>query len=188
MQKAFSFLVVVACCFGAQAAPAFELLTRATTPVALSSGNGPSGGAQVSPDGNLILFMTSAQNLGVGVDARFPTLCLYNRTNATISAVPFSTNGGIPNKVIESYQFTDNGRKILFETRASNLVLNDTNTVNDVYLWDVAAQFSTLISVGTNGYAAGGESAVASTNGERIAFNSRATLDTNDIIEDRTIG
>jgi hypothetical protein len=180
MRKVLFISIVFACFCSSGRAAAFELLTRAPAPIQLQGGNAPSGGSRISPDGNLVLFMTTAKNLGIPSNRWFPTLCLLNRTNGEISLVPTSTNGLAPNAVIDSYQFADHGRKVLFETSASNLVTNDTNTISDIYLWDFSERSARLISVGTNGFAVGGTDSSISADARRIAFVCYGIGDVND--------
>jgi hypothetical protein len=69
-----------------------------------------------------------------------------------------------------------NGRFVVFESTAAGLVTNDFNTTSDVFLRDLVAGNTTLISVGVNGNAAGSsQNAMISDDGRYVAFESTAS-------------
>ena len=69
------------------------------------------------------------------------------------------------------------GTKVLFDSRASDLVPNDTNGTTDVFIRDLRTGETSLVSVGTTGKSGNGSSmnAVMSHDGTKVAFESNAT-------------
>ena len=78
-------------------------------------------------------------------------------------------------RLSETRSITAHGERVVFQTSAS-LVPEDTNGQDDVYLRDLVAGTTTLVSVDAAGDAAGGSSASTSQDGNRVAFLSRASL------------
>jgi PKD repeat protein len=116
---------------------------------------------------------------------------------ATISKLSTGTTGE-SNGPSFNPSISDDGRYIVFESVASNLILNDTNNVSDIFLVDSQANTMERVSLGLNGSEANGASTnpVISADGNYIAFESSATnlvnSDANNVIDifvyDRTSG
>jgi hypothetical protein len=72
---------------------------------------------------------------------------------------------------------SSDGRYALFESRASDLVPNDTNNATDIFVRDMASNTTVLVSLGTNRAAANGESrsSVMTPDGRYVAFVSEAS-------------
>jgi Tol biopolymer transport system component len=71
-----------------------------------------------------------------------------------------------------------NGRAVAFSSNASDLVPNDTNGVSDVFVRDLTAETTTLVSVNSSGTAGGDGGSVQlrlSANGQFVAFQSYAS-------------
>src|SRR5207249_1333280 len=77
-----------------------------------------------------------------------------------------------------------NGRFVVFDSAASDLVANDTNNTVDVFERDLVSQTTALVSVNINGMSAdsSSSSAVVSPDGRYISFLSYA----NDLISGDT--
>lgn len=75
------------------------------------------------------------------------------------------------------WQVSDDGRYVVFESDASNLVADDANGVTDVFVRDLELRTTTRVSVSTDGSEADGPSTfpVISGGGRYVAFNSAAT-------------
>ncbi|HUA67349.1 MAG TPA: hypothetical protein VMA13_02270, partial [Candidatus Saccharimonadales bacterium] len=86
---------------------------------------------------------------------------------------------------ISPYSISGDGRWMVFESFANDLVPNDTNGACDVFLRDLWTGQITLVSTGLNGGPALGgnsDSAVISANGRYVAFASAATNLTADVV------
>ncbi len=141
--------------------------------------NGDSVVPWLSPDGRFVVFSSAASDLVTNDNAWLSLdVFLHDRVgNATtlISANQFQTGGG--NDHSEGICVSTNGRYVLFESDASDLVAGDTNELADVFVRDVQTETTTLVSVAAAGGAANNrsESAALTPDGRYVAFVSYAT-------------
>ena len=149
-------------------------------------GSGDSWGSILSADGRYVLFASTASNLmlttnGTPIRALFPaSLNVYVRdrsakTTTLVSLNVAGTGGGNADSL--PMAISTNGQYVLFESSATDLVANDTNEANDVFLWDRASGATRLVSVNTNGMPANDVSRNSrmSPDGRYVAFVSAAT-------------
>ena len=168
----------------ATAASALQLVSQLHSSFAPpAGGNGDSGLPIVSADGRYVLFASAANNLTLtnnnnSVLPQRMNVFLRDRVNGTttlVSATLAGTGGGNG----DSYPtgISTNGQFALFESAASDLVANDTNSANDVFVRDVIAGTMTLVSVSANGGSANGTSrgSVMTPDGRYMAFVSAAS-------------
>ena len=150
-----------------------------------AGGSGDSWAPVVSPDGRYVLFASTANNLllttnKTAVPARFPAspnVYLRDRTNGTTTLVSVNVSGVAGgNGDSLPLDLSTNGRYALFESSASDLVRGDTNAVTDVFVRDLVASNTVLVSVSTNGSAGDGPSrnATMTPDGRYVAFVSAA--------------
>ncbi len=152
---------------------------------AVSGGGGSSQMPIVSADGRYVLFASTANNLALmtnGAPMIAPTLPALNvflrdrasNTTTLVSANLAGTAGGNGDSL--PFGISTNGQFVLFESSASNLVANDTNNAQDVFVRDVVNGTTTLVSVNTNGWSGSGESRdpAMTSDGRYIAFTSAA--------------
>ena len=150
-----------------------------------ASANADSGLPILSPDGRFVLFASSADDLVVMANgARIATLIppplnvfLRDRTNATTTLVSVNLsgiNGGNGDSVPAG--LSTDGRYVLFESSASDLVFGDTNGVSDIFVRDMITGTTVPASVSTNGDLGNGASrnAVMTPDGRYVAFVSAA--------------
>ena len=126
----------------------------------------PAGGAGdstlpiVSRDGRFVLFASTANNLAsLGTNLVWPIvvpmpLNVFVRDRVHNSTVLVSVNlagtgGGDADSI--PIGISTNGQYVLFESVASNLVAGDTNIAGDVFLRDIQAGVTRLVSASTNG-------------------------------------
>src|SRR5205814_2776781 len=105
---------------------------------------------------------------------------LLNRTNILISV---NTNRVAANKISGSPAMSAGGRYVAFESVASDLVANNKLVTNNVYLRDLVAGTTTLVSVnraGTFNTTNSSFGPVISADGRYVAFQSFA----NDLVAD----
>ncbi len=151
-----------------------------------AQGNGYSGGARLSTDGtNLyVVFYSSANNLVAGDtngkdDIFLRTIPLTNINSGTTVRVSLATGaaGAQANNSSYAPSVSDNGRYVVFQSVATNLVAGDTNAVNDIFLRDMQTNTTTRISVSATKVQANGVSdgGYISGNGLYIAFSSTAS-------------
>jgi Tol biopolymer transport system component len=162
------------------------------------SGGGDSLAPIISPDGRYVAFASLANNLVLNseyapIPASFPlklNVYVRDRTNLTTTLVSVNLSGlaggngdSIPTGI------SSNGQYVLFESSASDLVPGDTNNAADVFIRDLSAGTTTLVSANTNGVAGnqGSRGSVMTPDGRYVAFVTDAsdlvTGDTNGIAD-----
>jgi Tol biopolymer transport system component len=150
--------------------------TSAGTVTSLSAGLPGStdvGLPTFSPDGTKVTFERRTNVSFVRTD-----IFVYDRTARTARLVTVGRGGtgssdNTPSRV-HGFHPTDSNR-LLFSSAASNLVANDTNTTEDVFVRNLATGVTTLASANATGRPAGwSNSARWVGNGNRVAFVSEA--------------
>lgn len=159
-----------------------DLTTQTTSLVSVNTsgagGNGFSTNASVTPDGRYVVFESYASDLVAGdtngdldVFVRDmqsgQTYLVSANMNASASGQGASRNASI----------TPDGRFVVFESTASDLVPGDANNSSDVFVRDLVLGQTYRVSSNTSNAAgnAGSQNAVISNNGRYIAFDSDAS-------------
>ncbi len=170
-----------------------DLATGAIARISVSSadgqGNGSSDGASISPNGRYVAFSSKATNL-VPEDS-WGNDDLYVRDRDADEDGVFDEPGECTTELISiaidgsgagasgAVSFSSDGRFMLFESRAADLVPDDTNGVGDVFLRDRWLGVTTRLSVAQDGAQADGGSTIAprglSLDGRFVAFATDAT-------------
>src|SRR6185369_4965647 len=96
-----------------------------------------------------VLFSSTADNIVTNDNnGEFIDLFLRCRTNGVVRLVTVNTLGtGGGNGNVGDANVTPGGRFVVFESDASDLATNDQNQATDVFLRDVTAGISRLVSV-----------------------------------------
>ncbi|HZG53856.1 MAG TPA: hypothetical protein VEZ40_17260, partial [Pyrinomonadaceae bacterium] len=166
-----------------------NLKTGVTTLVSVNSagtasGNGTSSFASFSADGRVIAFASNASNL-VANDTNGAVVDIFARdlqagTTVLVSAATAGAASGNNQSSVPTV--SADGRFVVFNSRATNLVtLADANGTDDVFVRDLTAAKTTLVSVDTEGKAAGNRNShlqspqAISADGNFIAFVSNAS-------------
>lgn len=150
-----------------------------------SVANGGSYGLRVSRNGQRVLFSSGATNL-VNDVADFnglPDLFLFDANSGSVRLISRSAqaSGQTASGISIEGELNANGSLVLWHSDASDVVagVSDANSVNDVFLYDYAADSSTLMShsAGNSALTANGESLVGTIcgSGGTIGFRSLAT-------------
>ena len=182
-----ALLALIAGLAGPALADPFQLLsTLDPAQVPPAGGGGDSVVPIISPDGRYVLFASTANNLvSAGTNGPLPLLFpsrlnvfLRDRTNPTTSlvSVNLAGTGGCNGDCLPACLAPD-GRYVLFESSASDLVPGDTNNATDIFLRDLTTGTSLLVSVSTNGTPGNRASrgAVTTPDGRYAAFVSAAS-------------
>jgi Tol biopolymer transport system component len=144
-----------------------------------SGSNGDSVDPSVSKEGRFVLFSSSASDLvPYDTGALALDVFLHDRTSNTTVLVSANLNGtGGGNGSSISAQASTNGRYVVFQSDATDLVSGDTNAAGDIFVRDLQSGSNILVSVAVNGGCANGSStnAVITPDGRWIAFVSSAT-------------
>jgi Tol biopolymer transport system component len=161
-----------------------------------NSGSVPSDSANsdsmvplLSADGAFALFTSQANNLvtndnnGLLLDVFVRDL--VNNVTTLISVTPDGANSG--NGISLARGISSNNQSIVFESRASNLVTNDSNSASDIFVRDRNTGTTTLVSVNRFGSSSGDGGSInpeMTPDGRFVAFESIAS----DLVENDTNG
>jgi Tol biopolymer transport system component len=96
----------------------------------------PGSPAAVSGDGNLVAFSSDSSNLVPGDTNNAPDIFIRNRHNGTTERVSVAAGGAQANGASLWPAMSADGRFVVFESDASNLVPGDTNNEMDVFIRD----------------------------------------------------
>lgn len=154
-----------------------DLQLNTTIPVSVTAAgelaNGDSGTPVVSADGRYVAFDTSATNLASLPDANgFTDVYVKDMQTGTVTRASLSTTGAEPNNESAVLSISGDGRYVVFDSEADNLVPNDTNGHGDIFVRDMQTNTTTGVSVSGN---SGGFDASISLDGNYIVFNSSST-------------
>lgn len=150
---------------------------RASVGTGGGEGNGDSTGGGVSDDGRYVVFQTRASNLVAGGAPGTDNVLRRDLLSGTTELVNVTFSGALPSSSSRSPSISADGSRIAFGSAASNLVPNDTNAQVDVFVRDMNAGTTWLVSRTPAGALSNGYSdmPVISGNGQLVAFYSLAT-------------
>ncbi len=151
-----------------------------------AQGNAFAGLAHISADGKFVTYASSATNLVAGdTNASYD---IFVRDLTALTTTRANTDSAGTQASAGSSAFASNvsgdGRYVVFSSTATNLVLNDTNAVGDVFVKDRVTGTTTRVSVasdGTQGNAASGFTGATfrglgiSNDGKFVVYQSDAT-------------
>ena len=166
--------------------------TQATTLVSVNQagtggGNGDSFPTGLSTNGQFALFESSASDLVANDTNNAADIFVRDVINGATTLVSVGLNGGSSssNGTSRGSVMTPDGRYVAFVSAATNLVAADTNNMADVFVRDLQAGTTKLISVGATTSAnqfrpsppltIGSESPEITSDGRYVAFYSTAT-------------
>ncbi len=157
-----------------------ELATGAITRLSTAGATEADGGsadARFSPDGRFVMFESFASNLVDGDSNGCSDIFLRDQNTGTITRISTAANGAQANNESYAAQFSPDGRYVLFESYASNLVAGDTNEAADIFLKDLATGAITRVSTAADGAQAkgGGSAPQFSPDGRYVLFESASS-------------
>ena len=143
-----------------------DLQTRTTTLVSVNqngtgTGNNVSDAAVITPNGRFVVFLSQARDL-ISLNSGFPRQVfmrdLQTGVTSLVSVNRFGTSGG--NRDTDSRRGFDmtvspDGRFVAFATDANDLVVNDTNNAQDIFVRDMQSGITQLVSIAATGNASG---------------------------------
>lgn len=139
-----------------------------------------STGGNISRNGRFVVFDSFASNLAPRGSVALSNVFLRDRQASTTVLVSVGTGGSFGNESSYGRAVTDDGRYVLFDSYASNLVVGDTNGVQDVFVRDLVTGTTRRVNVYSNGAQALSnlESGVGiTTDGRHVLFQSGSGLD-----------
>lgn len=155
--------------------------TLAVERVSVSSGGAQSDGLSrqfdLSRNGRFVTFMSDATNLVAGDTNAARDVFVHDRTTGTTTRVSVASDGSEADGESNAGEMSNNGRYVAFHSAAANLVANDTNASNDVFVHDRETGETRRVSVTSAGTEsdAGGAWPSMSRGGRYVAFRSGAT-------------
>lgn len=155
--------------------------TKQTARVSISSsgvqGNGGSFSPALTPDGQVVVFESLATNLALEDTNRHRDIFAHDRKTGLTTRVSVDSRGNQANNFSQAPHLSADGRYIVFESLASNLVSGDTNGVIDVFVHDRQAGRTSRVSVGHDGIQGNNASVnpTISEDGRYVTFESFAT-------------
>ena len=145
--------------------------------------NAQSYGSVFSADGTKVLFHSWASNLVTEDNNDVADVFIKDLATGEVTRVSTNQSGEEGNSDSTAVAFPADGTKILFTSRASNLVNNDLNGKQDVFIKDLKTGEVTLVSgESLEGFNGDSDAVAISADGTKILFNSSA----NNIVVDDT--
>jgi Tol biopolymer transport system component len=180
----------------------YDRLTATTTRVSVANdgteANLGAAGGSPSADGRYIGFSSSSTNLVQGDTNETVDAFLRDRNTGTTSIVSVGSDGIAANGPSFGAHLSGDGRYVAFTSRATNLVVGDTDNHTDIFVRDQMSGITTRVSVASDGTQANDSSGGhdISADGRYVAFLSHATNlvsgDTNNLrdvfLHDRVTG
>lgn len=142
-------------------------------------GNSSSYDPEISSDGNVIVFTSQASNLVENDTEGNGDIFAYDRTTDTLSRVSVNSSGDGADDDCDHPDVSADGRYVVFQSAATNLVVDDTNEKVDVFRHDRITGETVRVSFDfldqeVEDYDS--EEPVISNDGRYIAFQTRAEL------------
>lgn len=141
------------------------LISKSSLALTDAKGTNDSTNPSISEDGNFIAFVSAATNLVPDASVFGPdnaaTLDVFRRdvlNNATVRvsvADPSSATFPHPDGPSFVPAISSNGRFVVFMSNAANLVPEDDGSTNDIFIRDMDASSTVIVSVHTSGAQAG---------------------------------
>ncbi len=138
---------------------------------------GRSGPPSVSADGRFVAFGSPGRNLVAGDTNRADDVFVRDVRTGVTTRVSVGTGGVQANGPSGSPSISADGRFVAFSSGATNLVADDTNRGQDVFVHDRETGVTTRVSVGAGGSQGNDESfhPVISADGRFVAYDSYAS-------------
>jgi WD40-like Beta Propeller Repeat len=140
-------------------------------------GNGISKDPSISVDGRFVSFQSDASNLVSGDTNGFTDIFVHDRQTGTTERVSVDSAGSEGNGTSRQASLNADGRYVVFQSAATNLVSGDTNGFSDIFVRDRVASTTKRVSVDSAGSAGNGDSRKPSlsADGRYVVFDSFAT-------------
>lgn len=142
-----------------------------------SQGNSNSYSPSISADGRYIAFRSEATNLVAGDTNEVSDIFVHDQQTGQKERVSITNDGTQSNGDSYLPRISANGRYVAFYSMANNLVEDDTNEAQDIFVFDRDTRIIELVSLASNGDQGNKDSRwpSISQNGRYVAFYSFAT-------------
>ncbi|MBM4080995.1 MAG: hypothetical protein FJ278_14920, partial [Planctomycetes bacterium] len=139
-----------------------ERQTDTTQRVSVSSSgddaDGRSSAPALSADGDYVAFQSEATNLVPGDTNSSEDVFLYHRSTATVQRVSVSSSGGQADQASSAPALSSDGGYVAFVSSAHNLVDEDTNNQDDIFVYERSTGEVERVSVASDGAQSNGGS------------------------------
>jgi hypothetical protein len=154
-----------------------NVTTRMSTDSSGVEGNSDSDFANISSDGRYVVFTSYASNLVAGDTNDATDVFIKNRETGTTTLVSTSSSGAQGNDESVNPTISSDGRYVVFESYATNLITGDTNAKSDIFLKDTVTGVTTRVSTDSNGVESNNDSQISgiSADGRYVVFDSYAS-------------
>jgi hypothetical protein len=155
--------------------------TGTTTRVSVDStgveGNDDSLSPDISVDGRFVVYYSYASNLIAGDTNNSRDIFLHDTQTDITNRLSVDSSGVEADNASINPAISADSRLVVFESSASNLVSDDTNGADDIFVHDTETSSTHRISINTDGIQANGSSYYASisADGRYSVFISAAT-------------
>jgi Tol biopolymer transport system component len=139
--------------------------------------NGYSSNPSISADGRYVAFASYANNLVGGDTNSWMDIFVHDRETGQTNQVSIASDGTQGNNHSEFPAISADGRYVVFESTADNLVEGDSNNVTDIFVHDRVTGITRRVSVASDGTEANliSRRASISADGRYVAFASSAS-------------
>ncbi len=163
-----------------------RLLKRISVAADGSQADDDSFGPDISADGRWVVFHSRASNLVTGDGNGRNDVFLYDNLNDTLSRISVAFNGQDADGNSSTASISADGQWVVYHSRATNLVQNDTNGFSDIFLYHRTTGTTVLLSVSFDDLPANGPSytPAISADGRWVVFES----DAGNLVSDDTNG
>jgi Tol biopolymer transport system component len=153
------------------------------------TGNNASDLPSMSRDGRYVVFASDASDLVPGDTNNVRDIFVRDTQTNEVTRVSVSSGGIQANGASDNPAISADGRYVVFQSNATNLVQGDTNGVTDIFLHDRATRLTTRVSTSSAGQQGNQASLLPSVSegGRFVVFESGATnfspLATNRVVQ-----
>jgi len=146
------------------------------TETGAESEGGVVGQPAMSPDGKTIAFSSRASDIVAGDPAAYVDIFVYDRCSGSVELVSRTPEGAFPGADSFSPTISADGRRIAFSSQAEDLLPEDENGFEDIFVYDRDLEETILASVSTMGEPGAGDSFSPSIDarGRKLIFASTA--------------
>lgn len=162
-----------------------DLQTRETVRVSVASDGTQANTSQfrtslqatLSADGEKVAFHSYADNLVASDTNNQPDVFVHDLQTGETIRVSVANNGAQADGDSLAPALSADGEKVVFSSRASNLVAGDTNSKRDIFVHDLQMGETIRVSVADDGTQTNSDSQhpVLSADGRKVAFSSGAS-------------
>ena len=154
-----------------------DAIRRVSVNATGTEGNGNSGCPSISADGRYVAFYSLARNLVTPHTGSYYDIFVYDLQTNDIKLVSVNSTGAQGNNHSGTPSISADGRFVAFSSSASNLVTGDSNSKEDIFVYDLQTNAIQRVSVDSTGAQGNDDSNMASisADGRYVAFRSGAS-------------